>query len=97
MERDDVVRVLAAAETKSAGAEVIVADAEARRVAAELRVIDLESRALRLEEERHVALALLVRVVKYEREDRAVTPGTTRLARVCEEARALLARVGGAP
>ena len=66
-------------------------------MAAELRVIDLESRALRLEEERNVALALLVRVVKYEREDRAVTPRATRLARVCEEARALLARVGGAP
>ena len=51
----------------------------------------------RLRSERDVALALLVRVVKYERADRAVTPGTTRLARVCEEARALLARVGGAP
>ena len=36
------------------------------------------------------ARALLARVVKYEREDRAVTPGTTRLARVCEEARAFL-------
>lgn len=79
---------------RATAAELLVETVRAQRVAAELRVVDLESRALRLEEERNVALALLARVVKYAHEDRARTPGNTRLARVCDEARALLARVG---
>ena len=35
---------------------------------------------------------LLARVVKYCSEDRAVTPGSTRLARVVDEARAALSK-----
>ena len=48
---DEARRALSIAETKSAGADVIVADAEARRVAAETRAIQAESRAERLERE----------------------------------------------
>lgn len=44
------------------------------------------------DEQLEEALGLLARVVRYEREDRAVTPGVTRLARVCEEARSFLKR-----
>ena len=40
------------------------------------------------------ALVLLGRIVKYAREDRAQTPGVTRLARVLVEAEAELARRG---
>lgn len=45
------VVALSLAETKSAGADVIVADAEARRVTAEQRAIAAESQAERLERE----------------------------------------------
>ena len=45
------VEALSLAETKSAGADVIVADAEARRVAAERCAIAAEARAERLERE----------------------------------------------
>lgn len=48
---DEARRALSIAETKSAGADVIVADAEARRVAAEMRAIQAEGRAERLERE----------------------------------------------
>lgn len=50
--RTDAARkAISFAETKSAGADVIVADAEARRVAAEQRAIAAEARAERLEKE----------------------------------------------
>jgi hypothetical protein len=71
---------------------------EARAQLAALRA-EVHGVLSELEEERNAVLAvlaLLARIVKYEREDGAVTPRATRLARVCEEARALLARVGGA-
>lgn len=48
---DEARRALSIAETKSAGADVIVADAEARRVAAEMRAIEAERRVERLERE----------------------------------------------
>lgn len=57
MEREEVVRVLAAAETKSAGADVIVADAEARRVAAEVRAVHAEADVERVTSERDIARA----------------------------------------
>lgn len=41
---------------------------------------------------RREARALLVRMVKYVREDQAVTPGTTRLARLTDEVDAYLKR-----
>lgn len=45
------------------------------------------------DEERNEALALLKRVVRYVDEDRAQTPGSTRLARVCDEATRFIAKV----
>jgi hypothetical protein len=43
------------------------------------------------------ATALLARIVKYAREDRAATPGVTRLARVLTEAEELLSRAPAQP
>jgi hypothetical protein len=47
--------------------------------------------------ETRAANALLARIVKYATEDRAITPGTTRLARVLSEAEAHLANEPAAP
>lgn len=93
------VEALSHAETKSAGADVIVADAEARRVAAEHRAIAAEARAERLERENvdaevRGALAVFRAVVRAEEEGRVIpVPLDERVwpsvaAEICAEARA---------
>jgi hypothetical protein len=53
-------------------------------------VQEREAETLRSEAELDEACALLRRIVRYHDEDRAVTPGFTRLARVVAESRAWL-------
>lgn len=93
------VEALSLAETKSAGADVIVADAEARRVAAEHCAIAAEARAERLEREVadaevRGAMAVFRAVVRAEEEGRVVpVPLDERVwpsvaAEICAQARA---------
>jgi hypothetical protein len=51
------------------------------------------ARIRELEGEREELLGLLRRAPKYVREDRAVTPGATRLARLSVEIEAIVARI----
>lgn len=55
------------------------------------RIRDLELELTLLRGERDIARALLARIVKYAREDRAKTDRATRLARALAEADALIA------
>lgn len=93
------VVALSLAETKSAGADVIVADAEARRVTAEQRAVEAEAQAERLEREIadaevRGALAVFRAVVRAEEEghvvpvplDERVWPSVA--AEICAQARA---------
>jgi hypothetical protein len=56
-----------------------------------------ELRQARAEKDRDELAGLLHRAVKYAKEDRAVTPGKTRLARVLDEARVVLGRAAPEP
>lgn len=98
VEKRASVEALSLAETKSAGADVIVADAEARRVTAEQRAIGAEARAERLERETaeaevRGALAVFRAVEQAVSSGRAVpVPSDERTwptvaARICAEAR----------
>jgi hypothetical protein len=62
--------------------------------------IDAETRAAKERDEARAEVerlrALLARILKYAREDRARTPGATRLARALDEADAALAGKDGA-
>lgn len=75
---------------------------ELRETAVELEkahadVLTFTSRALLSEAALTEATALLERIVKYAREDRATTPGVTRLARALSEAERLLFRAPAQP
>ena len=66
----------------------------ARADSAERENAELRERAERLDGRRREGRQLLRRMVKYATEDRAETPGSTRLARLTEQVRDYLSRTG---